>query len=202
MLCFLQLGLAALGVHLMRKPTLRVGNQVAYSPFPLLIGLVLVAQLGICLLYGFKVGYEEAQKAAQQGRKDVDMVSIQSKHIWVDLSVPIAALSLCGLLLYMGLRDPIRDEYPGVPEWKKKLLKKMREDAEKDPDEYIREEEPVLPALPPLSARRAPDEPPPLRARRVQDEDEDNEPLDLAVYTPPPESTPIRRRRWRWREGK
>ena len=196
MLCILQLGLAAFGVYLMRQPTLRVGKQIASPPFPFLMGLLLVSQLGICLLYGFKVGFEEAQKAAQQGRKDVDVVSIQSRHIWVDVCVPVAALTLCGVLLAIGLREPVRDEYPGVPEWKKKLLKKMREESEKDIDEYVREEPLQLPVRP------EPEEPA-RRGRRGREEPADaNEPVDLAVYTPPPEAGPLRRRRWRWREGK
>ena len=198
MLCFLQLGLAVLGVQVMRMPTIRVGKQVAYAPFPFLIGLVLVAQFAICLLYGFKVGYEEGQKALKEGRKDVDIVSIQSRNLWVDICSPVGGLCLCGILLFIGLREPIKDEYPGVPEWKKKLLKKMQEESEKDIDEYVREEPPVLPTRP------DPDEYV-RRPRRGRDDEPDEtaeSTIDLTLYTDTPARGPIRRRRWRHREGK
>ena len=118
MLCFLQLGLAALGAAVMRKETIRVGAQECGGPFPMMIGLVLILQFVVCLAFGFKVGFEEGQKAARAGRSQPDAAALQklqTKYLWVDVCVPAGALCLAGILLYAGLRDP------SEPEWKRDL---------------------------------------------------------------------------------
>lgn len=127
MLCFLQLGLAALGVAVMRKESIRVGGQECGGPFPVMIGLVLILQFVVCLAFGFKVGFEEGQKAARNGRSQPDYEAVrkmQEKYLWVDVCVPVGALCLAGVLLYAGLRDP-----SGEPEWKQTIRDRRHDEA-------------------------------------------------------------------------
>lgn len=127
MLCYLQIGLAALGVAVARKDAIRVGGQECGGPFPVMIGLVLILQCVVSLLFGFKVGIEEGRKAARAGKSQPDYAAVrqmQEKYLWVDVCLPVGALCLAGILLYAGLKDPQAE-----PEWKQKLRDRMHDEA-------------------------------------------------------------------------
>jgi len=129
MMCLLQLGLVVLGVTLIRKREIRMGQQVAPAPTPFLMGLVLILQLPLVLMIGFGLGFSEGVAIAKknQGKQvsqtelTAQMSKFQQKYWWIDIAIPAGAAAIAGVLLALGLKDrppqpqdPYADPYAGT----------------------------------------------------------------------------------------
>lgn len=114
MMCLMQLGLLALGVTLMTRKQIRVGDQVARRPVPFFMGLALIMQMPAVVMIGFAVGVSEGIEAARDGKTAVDVQAIQAKWWWLDVAIPTVALAIAGVVLAYGLKDE-RDLPPERP---------------------------------------------------------------------------------------
>lgn len=129
MMCMLQIGLLVLGIALLRKRQIRVGDQVAPAPTPFFMGLVLILQLPLVLMVGFGLGVSEGVEIAKksqgkqvsQSEMTAQVNKFQQKYWWIDIAIPAGAAAIAGVLLALGLKDrppepqdPYADPYAGA----------------------------------------------------------------------------------------
>jgi hypothetical protein len=111
--CALQIGLFILGAWLMSRTLVKLGSKELASPFTIFAGLILAIQLPISLGMGLAIGGAEGIKAARDGQESsVAQDRMRKKYWWLDLAVPGGALLTAGIVVGLGLRDPIFDVPP------------------------------------------------------------------------------------------
>jgi hypothetical protein len=111
--CGLQISLFILGAWLLTRTLVKLGPKELASPHTIFAGLILAIQLPICMGVGLAVGGAEGIKAARDGEAgSVAQDRVRKKYWWLDIAISGGALFAAGMVVGIGLRDPVFDVPP------------------------------------------------------------------------------------------